>query len=45
MVEGKKESREKGVVHMPSDLATGRDDIALGNIRDLHTYQKQLVLN
>ena len=43
MTEGKKQVREKGVVIMPSDLATGRDDIALGNIREIHAYQKKLV--
>lgn len=45
MAQGKKEQREKGVVMMPHDLATGRDEIALGNIRDIHSYQKKLVLN
>ena len=44
MVEGKKEKREKGVVIMPSDLAAGRDEIALGNISAIHAYQKKLVL-
>ena len=45
MQEGKKEKLEKGVVAMPSDLAAGRDRIALGNIAEIHSYQKRFVCN
>ena len=42
MKEGKNQTRrEKGVVAMPSELAAGRDTIAMGNIIDIHTFQKK----
>ena len=41
MKEGKNEDRGKGVVAMPSELAAGRDTIAMGNIIDIHTFQKK----
>lgn len=43
MKEGKNQTREKGVVAMPSELAAGRDTIAMGNIIDIHTFQKKYV--
>lgn len=41
MEESKKESRDKGVPPMPEELKVGRDKIVLGNIRQIHTYQKK----
>ena len=41
MEESKKETRDKGVPPMPEELKAGRDRIALGNIRQIHTYQKK----
>ena len=41
MKEGKNKKREKGVVAMPCELAAGRDTIAMGNIIDIHTFQKK----
>ena len=41
MQEGKKEILEKGVKAMPHELAEGRDDIAMGNIRAIYTYQQR----
>ena len=41
MQEGKNKILEKGVIAMPHELAEGRDDIALGNIRAIYTYQQR----
>ena len=43
MEEGKHNPLGKGCPPMPAELSAGRDKIALGNIRDIYSYQKKFV--